>query len=367
MPGQYEQLTPGDPAPWFQQATSRHANYKFHTAAGRYVVLGFVATTSDTIGAQVLAGVRRHAEVFANDTVSSFLVSHDPADGSITVPESVTAIWDFDGLVGQLYGSLPKAAGQQAAARRFWMVLGPTLRVKALFPIVGPDGSIPEALISYVKTLPPPDLATGVEIQAPILYLPEVFEAGFCRDLIAYHQARGGHETGVMRQSGAETIEVIDRTIKSRIDCVVDDPRLTGYLQMAIMRRVVPEIHRAFQFDVRYMERYLVGRYAAEDGGHFAAHRDNTSDGTAHRQFAITINLNDDFDGGSLTFPEYGPKTYKPAVGGAVIFSCGLLHAVTPVTRGKRYAFLPFLHNETGEQIRRRNLSHLAPAARPAP
>ncbi|MGO4843493.1 2OG-Fe(II) oxygenase, partial [Rhizobiaceae sp. 2RAB30] len=83
----------------------------------------------------------------------------------------------------------------------------------------------------------------------------------------------------------------------------------------------------------------------SENGGHFRAHRDNTTKGTAHRRFAVSINLNSDFDGGEVSFPEYGPRSFKPPVGGAVIFSCSLLHAVSPVTRGKRYAFLPFLYD----------------------
>ena len=103
------------------------------------------------------------------------------------------------------------------------------------------------------------------------------------------------------------------------------------------------------------MERYIVGCYTAEDGGHFRPHRDNVTKGTAHRRFAVTINLNDDFDGGELCFPEYGPRSFKPPVGGAVVFGCALLHAVTQVTRGRRYAFLPFLYDDAAAKIREAN------------
>ena len=63
------------------------------------------------------------------------------------------------------------------------------------------------------------------------------------------------------------------------------------------------------------MERYIVACYAAEEGGHFRAHRDNTTKGTAHRRFAVSINLNDDFDGGEVSFPEYGPRELQAAAG----------------------------------------------------
>ena len=103
------------------------------------------------------------------------------------------------------------------------------------------------------------------------------------------------------------------------------------------------------------MERHIVACYSAEDGGHFAAHRDNTTAGTAHRRFAVSINLNEDFDGGEVSFPEYGPRGFKAPTGGAVVFSCSLLHRVSPVTRGRRFAFLPFLYDEAAAQLRQRN------------
>jgi predicted 2-oxoglutarate/Fe(II)-dependent dioxygenase YbiX len=89
------------------------------------------------------------------------------------------------------------------------------------------------------------------------------------------------------------------------------------------------------------------------------SHRDNTTMGAAHRRFAVSINLNDDFDGGDLVFPEHGAKLRLP-VGGACVFSCSLPHAVLPVARGARYAFLPFLYNDEAAALREQNNVHLA-------
>jgi predicted 2-oxoglutarate/Fe(II)-dependent dioxygenase YbiX len=108
------------------------------------------------------------------------------------------------------------------------------------------------------------------------------------------------------------------------------------------------------------MERYIVCCYAAEDGGHFRAHRDNTTKGTAHRRFAVSVNLNEDFDGGEVSFPEFGSRSFKPPRGGAVVFSCSLLHAVSRVTRGHRYAFLPFLYDDAAARLREANTQFLA-------
>ena len=44
-----------------------------------------------------------------------------------------------------------------------------------------------------------------------------------------------------------------------------------------------------------------------------------------------------------------------------MVFSCSLLHEATPVTRGTRYAFLPFLFDEAGARIRAENQHLLSP------
>ena len=54
-----------------------------------------------------------------------------------------------------------------------------------------------------------------------------------------------------------------------------------------------------------------------------------------HRRFAVTLNLNDGFEGGELWFQEFGPRRYRPPPGGAAVFSCSLLHEARPVTAGR--------------------------------
>lgn len=67
----------------------------------------------------------------------------------------------------------------------------------------------------------------------------------------------------------------------------------------------------------------------------------------------------DRYDGGDLRFPEFGMQTYRPPTGGAVVFSCSLLHEVLPVTRGQRFAVLPFLYDEAAAALRLENARHL--------
>ena len=77
----------------------------------------------------------------------------------------------------------------------------------------------------------------------------------------------------------------------------------------------------------------------------------------------MTVNLNDGFDGGELWFPEFGPRRYRPPAGGAVVFSCSLLHEATRVTRGVRYATLPFLYDDAAARIREQNQAFIGEGA----
>ena len=134
---------------------------------------------------------------------------------------------------------------------------------------------------------------------------------------------------------------------------MIEDVNLQAAIRARIIRRLVPEIRKAFQFDGdpdRALHHRLLRK--RRPAGISAAHRDNTTPGTAHRRFAVTINLNDDFEGGELWFPEFGRRRYRPPAGGAVVFSCSLLHEATPVTQGTRYAVLPFLYDDAAARIR---------------
>jgi predicted 2-oxoglutarate/Fe(II)-dependent dioxygenase YbiX len=155
------------------------------------------------------------------------------------------------------------------------------------------------------------------------------------------------------------TVRVLDHSFKRRRDVEIEDAAPMRQLDARIARRICPEVLKVFSYKATRTERYTIGCYMAEEGGHFRPHRDNKAKGTAHRQFAISINLNSDFEGGALRFPEYGPRSFSPPAGGAVVFSCTLLHAVSPVTKGRRYAFIPFLYDDEAAKLREANNRYL--------
>jgi predicted 2-oxoglutarate/Fe(II)-dependent dioxygenase YbiX/peroxiredoxin len=357
-------LSAGDPAPWFKQRSFANPDYSFDTAAGRYIVVCYFASAADSHSQAAIRAVMSLKDIFTDDFASFFGVSVDPGDErEKRVADSYPGyryFWDFDGKIGKLYGAIPRDGGsEEVPVRRTWFVLDPTLRLVRVIPFREDQSDIAE-LVDFVSRLPEPSRFAGFEVTAPILILPQVFEPEFCRTLIDLYNENGGQESGFMREKDGKTVGITDHSHKRRRDYNIVDEAMIKQTQNRMLRRVVPEIRKVHQFVVTRMERYLVGCYSAEDGGHFNAHRDNTTSGTAHRRFAVSINLNEDFDGGEVGFPEYGPKRYKAPAGGAVVFSCSLLHSVSRVTRGSRYAFLPFLYDDAAAKVREENNKFLA-------
>jgi peroxiredoxin len=359
----YLNLLPGDPAPWFHQRSVSNPRYAFDTAGGRYIVMCFFGSGADAHAKAAMAAVKQRATFFDDDTACFFGVSNDPNDEQQTrLVESYPGyryFYDFDGTIAKAYGALPEdGGGQKLQIRRFWAILDPTMRVSHVIPFADDQSDIKQ-LFSIMDALPPPNRFSGFEVHAPVLMLPNVFERAFCDELIGLYNTHGGTESGFMRDVGGKTVLITDPSHKRRKDYNIEDDAVIKATQARIIRRIVPEILKVHQFRVTRMERYIVCCYAAEDEAHFRAHRDNTTAGTAHRRFAVSINLNDDFDGGEVCFPEYGQRSYKPPPGGACIFSCSLLHSVSKVTRGKRYAFLPFLYDDAAAKIREANNAKL--------
>ena len=348
-------LRPGEPAPWFRAAAiGGSAGYTFHTVAGRHVLMLFLGSAAGPEAAAALALVAKHRALFDDAKAVFFGITCDPADAEeARVAQSLPGIrffLDEAGEVSRLFGA---AGGEGEPYRPFWLVLDPTLRSLALLPLARGEEAIAALAAAAVR---PRD-----DEWAPVLLVPNVLDRPLCRRLIDLYEAQGGEPSGFMREVDGKTVLMTDPEHKLRRDCPVDDPALRRLLLDRVRAALVPMVRRAFQFEATRMERYLIGCYDATTGGHFRPHRDNTTGGTAHRRFAVSINLNaGEYDGGDLRFPEFGPRTYCPPTGGAVVFSCSLLHEATPVTRGTRYAFLPFLYDEAAAKQREANNPHLA-------
>jgi peroxiredoxin len=351
-------LQAGEPAPLFKCRTRGNPDYAFGSVGGRYVLAVFVGSAGHPIAANALRALAQAHTIFDDAHACAFLITNDPADESRPgVADRVPGIrWMFDDnrAVVEQFGLVQPGRDQ---LRLMAYLLDPALRV---IEAAGLD-QLPH-LLARLAELPPPDDYAGTRLHAPVLIVPRVFEPEFCQTLIAYSEQHGAQDSGFMVERDGITLGELNHSFKRRADTTIEDEELCKATRIRVQRRLVPEIKKAFQFEVTRMERYIVARYEAEIGGYFRPHRDNTTKGTAHRRFAVTINLDSErYTGGDLRFPEYGSRTYRAPTGGAVVFSCSLLHEATPVQSGVRFCFLPFLYDEAGARIREANNKFLAP------
>ncbi|MES2339044.1 MAG: 2OG-Fe(II) oxygenase [Pseudomonadota bacterium] len=346
-------LLTGDFAPWFKgQALDGRADWAFPSAAGAPILLFFMGSAGHPAVAAALATIRAGADLFDDVRGRFFGVTCDPTDvASGRIAQRLPGIrhfLDYDRRISTLYGA---ASEGDERYRAHILLLDRTLQVVRRFRL-DEAGAALDAYVAATRVV-------GQQDWAPVLTVPNLLEPTLCRALIDLYDRSGGEESGFMREVGGKTTMVTDHNFKRRSDAQIDDPRLRQALVERIRRRLLPAIERTFQFEATRIERYIVAAYDAETGGHFNAHRDNTTKGTAHRRFAVTINLNDDYEGGDLRFPEFGDRTYRAPKGGAIVFSCSLLHEATRMESGRRYATLPFLYDDAGAELRAANTQFL--------
>jgi predicted 2-oxoglutarate/Fe(II)-dependent dioxygenase YbiX/peroxiredoxin len=340
----------GAPVPWFAAPTDVNPRYQFHTAAGRWIVLAFLGSLHAPQVATFLKIMFGKRALFDDRTASFFGVGVDPAEENALVTDlpGLRYFRDYDRAVSRMFGASRES---DSAYRPFILLLDRALRVTDVAPIARGADIFDRLEARLGREADPP-----VTEHPPVLIAPRIFEPDLCARLIAYFENGAPKPSGFMREVNGRTVPMLDHSFKSRNDATIEDEALRVETQARVRERLIPMVERAFGWRATRMERYIVARYAADEEGHFNPHRDNTTRGTAHRKFAVTINLNaDQYDGGDLRFPEFGQRTYRAPTGGAVVFGCSLLHEATRVTRGERFAFLPFLYDEAGAKLREAN------------
>ncbi len=349
----YNLLTPGDSIPKVRFKGADGTDLSTLCLGGQNVLLIF-ANPSDLSSFErdwhtVTAQLPRHSCVFV-------VIPGPHSDLPCALRDHV--VFDPDLKASRHMGTFPMTEGALRHRRAAAFLFDPMLRLVETARIR--TAADLDRVLDYLAALPEQVSFGGRTTQAPVLTLPRVFCPDLCAELMSCYKREARELSGVMRVVNGETVGVMDSAFKRRRDCLITDTNLVARIQARIRRAVLPELDKAFGFRATRMERYLVGSYCANDKAHFAPHRDNTTPATAHRRFAISINLNEDFEGGAVSFPEFGPDGIKAPAGAAVVFGCGLMHAVAPVTAGTRFAFLPFVYDEAGAMIRQAYLSKSA-------
>ncbi|MFQ5676936.1 MAG: 2OG-Fe(II) oxygenase, partial [bacterium] len=323
----------GERAPDFVLPLADGTPTRFYALAGGKPTLLFFCKAE--------AELSRFSEVMehdAPDEVAVFAVTaEEPTTEANVIPRDQVSFPVFSDIQGKMRAAYRLDANDKSIL----FVLDPNLRVVASFFLEEEAGvrKVAAVLDAAVPGIKP----TMIVNHAPVLLIPNVLDLKICAELIDVWQNQGSEETGVEQSRGGRREETISHANKRRRDHIVMDRELLQRLTTTIGRRVMPEVRKAFAFKATRFEGFKIVCYDAATGGFFHAHRDNLSPATAHRRFAMTLNLNDDYDGGDLRFPEYGADRYRPGPGCALVFSCSHLHEVTEVTTGRRFALLSCL------------------------
>jgi len=340
-------LMAGDRAPNCVGVTSQGKLYSFEAQAGRPVAL-IIARDSTVEGLEPLltAAAAALPRFHALDTDVVVLFGEEASDVfefALAHPTPLTLVGNAAPFLQAI-----QFTGQLCEL----IVLDRNGRCAQSFRPNEPEAMIAAALavLETLPTEPPRDIV----LPAPVIILPNVLNRPLCAELIQLHRNSGAFDSGfVSTDASGNSVVRIDHAIKKRRDILLArDNEINVQLSRLIMERIAFEVKRAFQADITHMDRLLISAYD-DTGGHFKRHRDDFPAKVAFRQFALSINLNtDDYDGGYLSFPEYNSHRYRAPTGAAVIFSAKVLHEVSAVTRGERFALLSFMHNDAGEALR---------------
>ncbi len=331
-------LQVGDFAPYMTLPMARGRKGELQLYAGAPTALFFVPADAPAAEPFVALLMRRAAD-FEKAGVQAVIVAVGPMAERVRAGRP-TVWFDRDGAAARAFGTGPN--GERA------FLLDRNLRVAALH--TGLTASAIGAIVDRGRTLAELDDrdARTIDPHPPVLVVPDAIDAELRAALLDAWQD-GDHFQGRTGSAGGSTVR-----LKRKVRTDVQIPRdLRARIDAALVGRLLPEIEKVFGFRPTRREAYKVGCYPADGGGFFSQHRDNFEPALAHRRVAMTLNLNDDFGGGRLVFPEYGPDGYRPAAGTAVIFPCALMHRVDPVTAGLRFTLVSFFTDENGARLRR--------------
>lgn len=204
--------------------------------------------------------------------------------------------------------------------------------LKICFSIAG------DSWAEIVESIPAADQLPLRSSPPPVLLVPDVISDSLARRLIAYLDENGPQAS---RDSS-------DYKSRSHIH---PDRELERELDDKLSKSLLPEIEKVFYSAISHRETYKICCYAADDNGSFGKHRD-TIDPHLHRRYALTLALNDEFEGGGICFPEYTDELLEIPKGWAVVFPGSLFHRVNAIGVGRRYVLVSFFFTEA-EAVRK--------------
>lgn len=334
-------LSEGDVAPdcILQDAGGNEINLRSDSVAGNPIVLVFCPRLSGAGGALLKCDAEHLQSLLANGA-RIFVATLDKADVASAEKPGFPILLDRREQVFASF-SAPRDRPSTVVLRCNHHVGGifngdPEAQVAATLSLLERMGWERETVLMHVHP--------------PVLLIPEVFSREDCARLIDIFETRGNvfiePQAAMDFMKGADyKMRIPEHMREDRIDHFFFEKGTLAFLSNRL-NRIVPEIHKAFQYRITKYEALRVACYQGHRGGFSHGHRDNIPP-YLYRRFAMSINLNtEDFEGGELRFLEFGDQRYRPETGTAIVFSSSLLHEAMHVTAGRRFVFLAFLFGE---------------------
>lgn len=278
--------------------------------------------------------------------VTTFVITRraKSASAEIALAENVPfhVLSDEDGAVFQAFGIATIAPGANAAADPASILLDPNGRaVRICEGLTVADQA--EGMFASLVALNEQRPRGLLGMHPPVLVVPNAMDLALCQRLIeTWHrpvplrEGDGKVVAGVGRDDG--DFKVWNPEYGNVVQYVVRDQILSQEIDEQMMRRIVPQMEKAFGYCPTRREEFRIACYDSAEGGNLAAHRDNPTEPTKHRRFTVSVNLNSrSYEGGELAFRESSDHLYDVPEGTAIVWSCALLHEVRPVTAGRRF------------------------------
>jgi len=315
--------------------------------SGRPMILVFVPSLDDATAKGILLGFQKAAQDFAAIKAHVLVISATSNTNTNRAAREKLGLGfpvlsDPSATAFVAYGLKPVGAPGKAAVRT--VVLTPFRQVQGILDANTKDHA--KRALKMAKDITDLSDSALMPPHPPVLVIPNVLEEAECQDLIKMFDTQG--ELKVARPHGDEAnkdykLPVYDYDRQDRIDHIIKNEQVVGFLDGRIRTRVFPLIKRAFAFEATKHEPFHVARYVGPREGTEIGHRDNTAAETNYRRFALSISLNNDFEGGELVFREHSSKGYRGKPGTALIFSSALLHEIMETTKGVRYTLISHL------------------------
>lgn len=200
--------------------------------------------------------------------------------------------------------------------------------------VVSPNRKIMDVINTETLSVIPKEIDTtqySTNVHIPYLVVENVLSDALLKKILKYYDDNVHRAT--LHNTGS----------KNRLH-VHPNKELEKELDNKLSRSLFPELRKVYYFDVHYRELYKICSYDAATSGRFHPHRD-TPHPFQHRRYALSLFLNDDYEGGDFVLPEYGLKV-KPKANTAFVFPGICSHQVEKVLSGSRKTIISFFCSE---------------------